>query len=90
MSKQATANKAKTIKAYQRDAKDTGSPEVQIAILSERISELTEHMKIHKKDVSSRRGLLSMVSNRRTLLDYLRAKDEGKYTEIVKKLGLRG
>ena len=90
MSKQATANKPKTIKAYQRNAKDTGSPEVQVAILSERIAELTEHMKIHKKDVSSRRGLLSMVSNRRTLLDYLKLKDEAKYTEIVKKLNLRG
>lgn len=90
MSKQATAQKAKTIKEYQRDAKDTGSPEVQIAILSERITELTEHMKIHKKDVSSRRGLLKMVSNRRTLLDYLKSKDEAKYNEIVKKLNLRG
>jgi len=90
MSKQATANKPKTIKTYQRGPKDTGSPEVQIAILSERIAELTEHMKIHKKDVSSRRGLLSMVSNRRTLLDYLKAKDEAKYVEIVKKLNLRG
>lgn len=90
MSKQATANKPKTIKAYQRNPKDTGSPEVQVAILSERINELTEHMKIHKKDVSSRRGLLSMVSNRRTLLDYLKEKDEAKYSEIVKKLGLRG
>ncbi len=83
-------NKGKVIKEYQRDAKDTGSPEVQIAVLSTRISELTEHMKIHKKDISSRRGLLKMVSNRRTLLDYLRSKNEGKYLEIVKKLNLRG
>ncbi|MCB1538601.1 MAG: 30S ribosomal protein S15 [Rhodospirillales bacterium] len=84
------ATKAKLIKDYQRDTKDTGSPEVQIAILSARIAELTEHMKIHKKDLSSRRGLLKLVSNRRTLLDYLRAKNEGKYNEIVKSLGLRG
>lgn len=85
-----TTAKAKMIKDYQRDAKDTGSPEVQIALLTTRIAELTEHMKIHKKDVSSRRGLLSMVSNRRTLLDYLKSKDDAKYAEIVKKLGLRG
>jgi small subunit ribosomal protein S15 len=84
------SNKAALIKAHQRGPKDTGSPEVQIAILSTRISELTEHMKIHKKDMSSRRGLLSMVSNRRTLLDYLKAKNEDAYNEIVKKLGLRG
>lgn len=86
----AEARKANMIKTYQRDAKDTGSPQVQIAILTDRIVELTEHMKIHKKDVSSRRGLLKMVSNRRTLLDYLKRKDESSYTEIVKKLGLRG
>lgn len=83
-------NKAKVIKDYQRDGKDTGSPEVQIAVLSTRIAELTEHMKIHKKDLSSRRGLLKLVSNRRKLLDYLKAKNEAKYDEIVKKLGLRG
>ena len=84
------ALKAKTIKDYQRDTKDTGSPEVQIALLTGRINELTEHMKVHKKDLSSRRGLLKLVSNRRTLLDYLKSKDEAKYNEIVKKLSLRG
>lgn len=89
MSKQEN-KKAKLIKDSQRNAKDTGSPEVQIAILSTRISELTEHMKIHKKDMSSRRGLLKMVSNRRTLLDYLKRKDEAKYLEVVKKHELRG
>lgn len=89
MSMQA-AQKAKIIKAHQRDAKDTGSPEVQIAILTQRITELTAHMKIHKKDMSSRRGLLTLVSNRRTLLDYLKKKDEKSYDEIVDKLGLRG
>lgn len=84
------SNKATLIKDSQRNAKDTGSPEVQIAILTNRITELTEHMKIHKKDMSSRRGLLSMVSNRRTLLDYLKRKDEAKYLEVVKKHELRG
>lgn len=84
------AQKAKIIKEHQRDAKDTGSPEVQVALLTQRINELTEHMKIHKKDMSSRRGLLSMVSNRRTLLDYLKAKNEKAYTDLVKELDLRG
>ncbi len=86
----AVARKANVIKTYQRDAKDTGSAEVQIAVLTDRITELTEHMKTHKKDLSSRRGLLKMVSSRRTLLDYLKRKNEASYTEIVKKLGLRG
>lgn len=86
----AVARKAQVIKSNQRSAKDTGSPEVQVAILTDRINELTEHMKVHKKDVSSRRGLLKMVSNRRTLLDYLKRKDEKTYTDLVKKLGLRG
>jgi small subunit ribosomal protein S15 len=84
------AQKAKIIKSHQRDAKDTGSPEVQVALLTQRITELTEHMKIHKKDMSSRRGLLSMVSNRRTLLDYLKAKNEAGYAALVKELELRG
>ena len=84
------SNKAAMIKAHQRDPKDTGSPEVQIAILSDRIKDLTEHMKIHKKDMSSRRGLLSMVSNRRTLMDYLKSKDEATYTALIKTLGIRG
>ena len=84
------ARKADVIKAYRRDAKDTGSAEVQIALLTDRINELTAHLKVHKKDISSRRGLLQMVSNRRTLLDYLKGKDGKSYTDIVKKLGLRG
>lgn len=72
-----------------REKNDTGSPEVQIAILTERINNLTEHMKEHKKDVHSRRGLLGMVSKRRRLLDYLRGKDEARYQDIIKKHGIR-
>ncbi|MBE6915582.1 MAG: 30S ribosomal protein S15 [Ruminococcaceae bacterium] len=68
---------------------DTGSPEVQIAILTERIAQLTEHLKIHKKDNHSRRGLLKMVGNRRSLLNYLQKKDIERYRAIVAKLGLR-
>jgi small subunit ribosomal protein S15 len=68
---------------------DTGSPEVQIAILTERISNLTEHFKTHKKDNHSRRGLLKMVSKRRRLLDYVKAKDHDRYKAIIEKLGLR-
>ena len=84
------AKKTKIIKEHQRDAKDTGSPEVQIAVLTARINELTEHMKQHKKDVASRRGLLAMVSNRRSLLSYIKRKDEAKYADLIKKLGIRG
>jgi small subunit ribosomal protein S15 len=68
---------------------DTGSPEVQVAILSERIKNLTEHFKDHKKDNHSRRGLLKLVSQRRRLLDYLKGKDEGRYQTLIDKLGLR-
>jgi small subunit ribosomal protein S15 len=68
---------------------DTGSPEVQVAILTERISNLTEHFKGHHKDNHSRRGLLMMVNKRRSLLDYLKKKDEGRYTALIAKLGLR-
>ena len=68
---------------------DTGSPEVQVAILSERINNLTEHLKVHRKDFASRRGLLMMVGQRRRLLDYLRRKDEGRYRALVERLGLR-
>ncbi|MCV0394753.1 MAG: 30S ribosomal protein S15 [Rhizobiaceae bacterium] len=68
---------------------DTGSPEVQIALLTERIKNLTEHFKDHKKDNHSRRGLLALVSQRRRLLDYLRGKDEGRYAELIGKLGIR-
>ena len=82
--------KAQVIKEYQRDAKDTGSPEVQIAILTNRIFQLTEHMKEHKKDVHSRRGLLKMVSQRRKLLAYVRKGSEGEYQALIKRLGIRG
>ena len=68
---------------------DTGSPEVQIAVLSERIANLTEHLKTHKKDFHSRRGLLMMVGRRRRLLDYVKRKDHGRYQQIVQRLGLR-
>jgi len=81
--------KQEIINTYKRDEKDTGSPEVQIALLSERISELTEHLKIHKKDNHSRRGLLKMVGARRGLLNYLSKKDVERYRTIVEKLGLR-
>ena len=81
--------KTQIIDKYKRDEKDTGSPEVQIAILTERINELTEHLKVHKKDDHSRRGLLKMVGKRRNLLNYLAKKDINRYREIVQKLGLR-
>ncbi len=81
--------KAEIIEKYKRDEKDTGSPEVQIALLTTRINELTEHLKVHKKDNHSRRGLLKMVGKRRNLLNYLAKKDINRYREIVKELGLR-
>lgn len=81
--------KAELIKEHARGDADTGSPEVQIAVLTERITNLTEHFKSHKKDNHSRRGLLKMVSQRRRLLDYLKAKDESRYKDVVQKLGLR-
>ena len=81
--------KSQIIEKYKRDEKDTGSPEVQIALLTERINELTEHLKIHQKDNHSRRGLLKMVGKRRNLLNYLAKKDINRYREIVEKLGLR-
>lgn len=77
------------IESYRRDEKDTGSPEVQIAILTERINELTEHLKENPNDNHSRRGLLKMVGKRRNLLNYLAKKDVNRYREIVEKLGLR-
>ena len=82
-------SKAEIIEKYKRDEKDTGSPEVQIALLTERINELTEHLKVHKKDNHSRRGLLKMVGKRRNLLNYLAKKDVNRYREIVEKLNLR-
>jgi small subunit ribosomal protein S15 len=70
-------------------AGDTGSPEVQVAILTERITNLTEHLKMHKKDFASRRGLLMMVGQRRRLLDYLRRKEQSRYVTLIERLGLR-
>jgi small subunit ribosomal protein S15 len=77
------------IKDHARGKGDTGSPEVQVAILTERISNLTEHFKTHAKDNHSRRGLLMLVNQRRSLLDYLRRNDEQRYTDLIAKLGLR-
>ena len=77
------------VKEHARAAGDTGSPEVQVAILTERIQNLTEHFKSHAKDNHSRRGLLMLVNKRRSLLDYLKKKDEGRYTALIAKLGLR-
>lgn len=84
-----TDRKTDLIKTHQRAANDTGGPEVQIAILSERIANLTEHFKEHKKDNHSRRGLLKMVSQRRRLLDYLKGRDADRYQAIIETLGLR-
>lgn len=81
--------KTEIIKNFGRDEKDTGSSEVQVALLTERINELTEHLKVHKKDNHSRRGLLQMVGKRRNLLNYLAKKDEESYKALVEKLGLR-
>lgn len=81
--------KQEVINTYKREEKDTGSPEVQIALLTERINELTEHLKVHKKDNHSRRGLLKMVGKRRNLLNYLAKKDVQRYRDIIAKLGLR-
>jgi small subunit ribosomal protein S15 len=81
--------KQQLIKDHATKAGDTGSPEVQIAILTERINHLTEHFKTHKKDNHSRRGLLKMVSQRRQLLDYVKRKNEARYQRIIDKLGLR-
>jgi small subunit ribosomal protein S15 len=85
----AAERKQALIKDYAQGDKDTGSPEVQVAILTERITNLTEHFKAHKKDNHSRRGLLKMVALRRTLLDYLRGKDPVRYESLIKRLGLR-
>ena len=80
--------KAKLIKEYATKEGDTGSPEVQVAILSSRIAALTEHFKGHKKDNHSRRGLLMMVAQRRKLLDYLKARDQARYATLIERLGL--
>ena len=79
----------KIIKDFGNNEKDSGSADVQVAILTERIKNLTEHLKIHKKDFGSRRGLLSMVGQRRNLLKYIKNKNEDRYTNLIKKLGLR-
>ena len=81
--------KQQVVKQYQRSGKDTGSPEVQIALLTERINGLTEHFKTHVKDFHSRRGLLKLVSQRRKLLDYLKRKDADKYRGLIERLSLR-
>jgi len=77
------------IRDFQRHEQDTGSPEVQIAILTERINRLTEHLKKHKKDIHSRRGLIGLVNKRRKLLEYLREKDYAKYLEVIQRLDLK-
>lgn len=84
-----TARKAELIKSYAKKASDTGSPEVQIALLSERINNLTEHFKTHVKDNHSRRGLLKLVSQRRQILDYVRRTNETRYKELIERLGIR-
>jgi len=83
------ARKRETIDEYRRHGSDTGSTEVQVALLSKRIAHLTEHLKVHHKDHHSRRGLLKMVGQRRSLLDYLKRKDVGRYENLIKALGLR-
>ena len=84
-----TERKAEIVDGYSRGANDTGSPEVQIALLSARINELGEHFNVHKGDHSSRRGLLKLVTQRRKLLDYLKATDLARYQDVVSRLGLR-
>lgn len=81
--------KSSIIQEYSRGEADTGSPEVQVALLTKRITELTEHFADHKKDHHSRQGLLKMVNKRRKLLDYLKDRDQGRYRELIKRLGLR-
>ena len=85
----ASATKTDLIERFRTHDSDTGSPEVQIAILSTRIGELTEHFKTHKKDHASRRGLLMLVSKRRRLLDYLKTHDTDRYRDVIAKLGIR-
>lgn len=87
--KLAKEKKQKLIEDYKEHPKDTGSAQVQVALLTEKINELTGHFKVHKKDFHSRHGLLRMISKRRTLLAYLKKQDEEKYQEVLKKLNLR-
>ena len=84
-----TQDKSALITDYRRGETDTGSPEVQVALLTRRIQELTEHLKVHAKDHHSRRGLLQMVGKRRRLLEYLRREDIGRYRQLISRLGLR-
>jgi small subunit ribosomal protein S15 len=84
-----TEQKSEIITQYGRGASDTGSPEVQVALLSARINQLSEHFTAHEKDHHSRRGLLKMVNQRRKLLDYLKQADQGRYQELIGRLGLR-
>jgi small subunit ribosomal protein S15 len=81
--------KSAVVQKFRTSEKDTGSPEVQIALMSSRINHLTEHFKTHKKDFAGRRGLLRLVSRRRGLLDYLKGKDEGRYTKLIQELNIR-
>lgn len=83
-------NKTEVIKKYGENEKDTGSASVQIAMMSQKISELTEHLKLNKKDFATKRGLLMLVGRRKRLLSYLKAKDIAEYRELIKKIGIRG
>lgn len=85
-----TAAKAQIVKTYKQSKEDTGSPEVQIALLSARINALTEHLKVHKHDFHTRYGLTNMVSQRRRLMRYLKGKDGQRYSKIIKELDIRG
>ena len=84
-----TERTAELVREYAPKEGDTGSPEVQVAILSNRIAALTEHFKVHKKDEHSRRGLYRLISRRRKLLDYVKSRDEGRYRDLISRLGLR-
>ena len=84
-----SVDKSDIIKKHQQGAKDTGSPEVQVAILTVRIANLTDHFKTHAKDNHSRRGLLKLVSQRRSLLDYVKSRDEARYRSLIERLGIR-
>ena len=83
------AEKQSVVEEYRRDDKDTGSPEVQVALMTTRINQLTEHIKVHKKDRHSRQGLVRLVNSRRKLLDYLKRKDAERYFSLINRLGLR-
>ena len=83
-------NKQEIVKAYGKDAKDTGSSAVQVAMMTQKISELTEHLKSNKKDFATKRGLLMMVGKRKRLLAYIKSKNLDEYRELIKKLGIRG